>query len=346
LGDGYTSPAIANEKIYITGLSDDNLILHVLDLNGKLLNKKDLGKDMDNEYPGTHSTVCVNDGKLYIYNCFGQLFCLDEATLNIVWQKDLLNDFDGRNLDKGVTESPLIVGDKIFMTPGGKEYNMVALNKKTGELIWSSPGYGTLSSYCSPLFIGDQSVPMVITSIFHRIVAWNADTGEILWSHPQASKRNIYANTPIYSNGMIFSTSGYTGGSIMLRLKDGGKAVEQVWKNNVDNLTGGAVKAGDYVYTSGHQSARGWFCIDWNTGAIINQIKDNSAIAIIYADGMLYCYSDKGDMALVNPDPERFGIVCKFPVTLGTGQHWAHPVIHRGVLYIRHGDALMAYRLK
>jgi hypothetical protein len=132
----------------------------------------------------------------------------------------------------------------------------------------------------------------------------------------------------------------------MLRLKDGGKAVEQVWKNEVDNLMGGAVKVGNYVYTSGHQSARGWFCIDWNTGEIKSRINDNSAIAIIYADGMLYSYSDRGEMALVRPDPERFEIVSKFPITLGTEQHWAHPVIHRGVLYVRHGDALMAYKIK
>ena len=346
LGDGFTSAAIANGKIYITGLTDKKLMLFVLDLNGKLLNKKEVGKERSERYPGTRSTVCVNDGKLYIYNALGQLFCLDENTLNLVWQKDLFKDFDGKNIMWGVTESPLIVGEKLFMTPGGKKYNMVALNKNTGELIWSSAGYGATSSYCSPQFISDQSVPIVVTSTNDRIVAWNADTGEKLWSHLQTNKRNIHPNTPLYYNGMLFSSTGYSGGALMLRLKDGGKAVEEVWKNpDVDTQIGGAVKVGNYVYATGHDH-RYWFCVDWNTGKIMYKIRDIAPCNVVFADGMLYCYTEKGYMALVKPNPEKFEMVSSFKITLGTDQHWAHPVIHEGVMYIRHGNALMAYKVK
>jgi len=346
LGDGYTSAAIANGKIYITGLADKKLMLYVLDLNGKLLNKKDVGKERTDRYPGTRSTVCVNDGKLYIYNALGQLFCLDETTLHLVWQKDLFKDFDGKSIMWGITESPLIVGEKLFMTPGGKKYNMVAMNKNTGELIWSSAGYGATSSYCSPQFISDQSVPIVVTATHDRIVAWNVDTGEKLWSHPQTNKRNIHPNTPLYYNGMLFSSTGYSGGALMLRLKDGGKAVEEVWKNTeVDTQIGGAVKAGNYVYATGHDH-RFWFCLDWNTGKIMYKVRDIAPCNVVYADGMLYCYTEKGDMALVKPNPEKFELASDFKITLGTDQHWAHPVIHEGVLYIRHGNTLMAYQVK
>ena len=350
LGGSFASVAIANGKIYVTGQTDDKLILFVLDLNGKMLTKKEVGNEWTKNHTGTRCTVVVNDGKLYVGNSLGQMYCLDEATLQEVWKKDILSDFDGKNIMWGMTESPLIVGEKIFLTPGGEKHNMVALNKNTGALIWSSPGLGTTSSYCSPLYIGDQSVPMIVTSMFNEIVAYNANTGDLLWSHqqlPQNPQYNIHPNTPIYSNGMIFSITGYRGGAMMLRLKDGGKAVEQIWKNaEMDNQMGSAVKIGDYIYASGH-SNKGWYCVDWKTGETKYKASEIGRANVIFADGMLYIYDEeKGTMNLVKPNPDKFELVSSFKVTLGTGEHWAHPVIHQGVLYLRHGDALMAYKIK
>ena len=347
LGDGFTSVAIAGGKIYITGQTDDKLMLYVLSLNGQLLATKEVGKEWTKNHTGTRCTVCVNDGKLYINNSLGQMHCLDQATLNEVWKKDLLTDFDGKNIMWGMTESPLIVGDKIFATPGGVKHNMVALNKNTGALIWSSTGEGTPSSYCSPQYIGDQSVPMVVTCTNEHIMAFNAQTGDKLWSHPQKNTRNINPNTPIYSDGMIFSISGYKGGAMLLRLKDGGKAVEQVWKNDeMDNQMGGAIRIGDDVYASGHQAGKFFYCVDWKTGKTKYKTSEIEDSNIISADGMLYVYTEKGVMNLVKPNPEKFELVSSFKVTLGSGEHWAHPVIHEGVLYLRHGNALMAYKVK
>jgi len=144
---------------------------------------------------------------------------------------------------------------------------------------------------------------------------------------------------------MIFSTTGYGGGSVMLRLKNDGKSVEQVWTNTADNQMGGAVKIGGHVYTSGHNN-RGFYCIDWHTGEIKYRVNQASPSAIIAADGMLYVYTDKGEVALVKPNPDQFELAGSFKVTKGTNQHWAHPVISDGVLYVRHGDALMAYQIK
>ena len=347
LGNSFASVAIANGKIYLTGLEDDKLILYVLDLKGALLKRKEVGKEWTKNHTGTRCTVVVNDGKLYIGNSLGQLFCLDETTLNEVWKKDMTSDFDGKNIMWGMVESPLIVGEKIFLTPGGVKNNMVALNKHTGALIWSSPGLGSTSSYCSPLYIGDQSVPMVVTAMFQDIVAFNANTGEVVWSHPQKNFRNIHPNTPIYTDGMIFSTTGYKGGAMLLRLKDGGKSVEEVWKNEeMDNQMGGAMKVGDYVYASGHEAGRFWFCVDWKTGKTMYKERVFAQCNVIFADGMLYVYSDNGTMNLVKPNPEKVELVSSFKVTLGTREHWAHPVIHEGVLYLRHGDTLMAYKIK
>ena len=357
LGEGHTSVAIANGKIYCSGMHDDRLILYVFDMSGNLLTEKEVGKEWDTNWNGTRSSVCINDGKIYIFNALGTLFCLDETTLNEVWKKDILEAFDGRNLMFGMTENPLIVGEKIFMTPGGETNGMVALNKHTGELIWSSPGTGRPSSYCSPLYIGDQTIPLVVTWFegvesskdFYEntIVAFDAETGEMRWEQTLPSENDINPNIPIYSDGMLLSVTGYKGGAWMHRLKEGGKSAELVWHNKeMDNQMGGAIKVGDYVYASGHTN-RNWFCVDWKTGETIYKTREIGRASVIYADGMLYVYhEDKGEMCLVKPNPEKFELVSKFPVTLGTGNHWAHPVIYQGVLYLRHGEALMAYRIK
>ena len=357
LGDGYTSVAIANEKLYVTGRDDDNLVLFVFDLNGRLFAKKIIGKEWDTNFEGPRCSVVVDDGKLYIGNSLGQLFCLDESTLAEIWKKDGLSDFDGRNIMFGMTENPLIVGDKIFMTPGGEKNNMVALNKHTGELIWTSPGNGQLPAYCSPLYIGDQQIPLVVTWLAstqraergipnnNEFAAFHAETGELVWAITLPSDNTINPNTPLYDNGLILASTGYGGGSWLLLLKDGGRAVEQVWHNRADNQHHGSVKVGDYLYTTGHAN-RGFYCIDWKTGETKYRKEEQSLSAMVFADGMLYCYDDRGGMSLIKPNPNEFESAGKFEITLGTNQHWAHPVVYQGVLYIRHGDALMAYKVK
>jgi len=346
LGAGHTSVAIANEKIYATGMHDDRLMLYVFDMRGKLLREKEVGKEWNENWHGTRSSVAINDGKLYIFSALGTLYCLDQATLNEVWKKDLIAEFGGRNLRFGMAENPLIVGDKIFMTPGGEVHNMVALNKNTGALIWSLPGEGTVTAYCSPLYIEGYSVPIVVTAMVEHLIAFNADTGEMLWSHPQTNGPGNHPNIPIYSDGMIFPTTGSEGGSMLLRLTDGGRAVEEVWKNNVDNQMGSAIRIGDYVYLSGQQSNRGWFCVDWKTGEIMYKVDGEGVSSIIYADGMLYVYNDRGIVNLIKPNPDSYELVSSFEVTMGTETHFTHPVIHQGVLYIRHGNTLMAYKIK
>ncbi len=347
LDEGFTSVAISNNKLYVTGLTGENGFLYVLDLSGKLLNKKTYGHEWNKSHSGTRSTVTIHDGKLYVVSGVGNIVCMDEQTLTVIWQKDFLNEFKGKNIMWGITESPLIVDDKIILTPGGETHNIVALNKDNGQLKWTSKGEGTVSSYCSPIYLPDQQVPQIVTMMSTHILAINAKTGEKVWSFPYENFRKIHPNSPVYSNNMLLCTSGYRKGSVMLRLTNGGRNVEQVWESkDLETKHGGIVKIGDFVYGSGDENSKNWFCLDWNTGRTL--YKDNALGigATITADGMLYCFSEsKKEMFLVKPTPTHFEITGKFPVKQGTGEHWAHPVIYKGVLYVRRGNTLMAYSL-
>jgi outer membrane protein assembly factor BamB len=177
------------------------------------------------------------------------------------------------------------------------------------------------------------------------LAAFHAETGELIWSQTLPSQNDINPNTPLYIDGKILSVTGYRGGTWLHRLKDGGRTAELVWKNDeMDNQMGGAIKVGDYLYASGHMN-NSWFCVDWKTGETKYKAQEIGRGNVIYADGMLYSYSEKGEVFLVKPNPEKLEIAGSFKVTLGSAQHWAHPVIHQGILYIRHGEALMAYKI-
>ena len=346
LGEGHSSVAIDAGKIYVTGMTGDVGYLYVFDMTGKLLNKKEYGKEWAESYNGSRGTITINDGKLYLATGTGYLICFDQNTLDILWKKDIQSDFGSKNIKWGINESPLIVNEKIIFTPGGKEHNVVALNKNDGSLIWSSLGEGDLSAYCSPLYISDQQVPQVVTMTTDHILGIDISNGKKLWSFENKNKWSVHANTPVYGDNTLLCTSGYGKGSVMLRLINGGRSVEKVWESSeLDSRIGAMVKIDNYAYGSGDAN-RFWFCVDWKTGEI--KYKDGSiGVGVtIAADDMLYHYSDKGEMALIKVTPEKFDLVSKFPVTLGTDQHWAHPVIYQGVLYVRHGNTLMAYQIK
>ena len=346
LGEGHSSVTIDSGKIYLSGMIDDEGYIYVLDTNGKLLNKKKYGPEWSENYIGPRGSIIINDEKLYLISGMCDIYCFDKETLDLIWTKNFISDFNGKNIQWGICETPLIIGEKLIATPGGTEHNMVALNKNTGELIWSSPGMGDQSAYCSPLYISDQEVPQIVTFTANHIIGVDAANGKLLWSHENKNRHSVHANTPVYYDNMILCTSGYSRGTTMLRLKDGGRSVEEVWfSEELDNRMGAMVKIGNYAYGSG-DSKRFWFCVDWNTGEIKYKERGLAMGVVIANDDMLYCYADNGDMVLAKATPEKFDIISRFPITMGTAQHWAHPVIHNGVLYVRHGDCLMAYKIK
>ena len=345
LGEGHSSAAFAGGKIYLTGMTGDKGYLYVFDTKGALLDKKEYGREWNESYNGSRGTVTANDGKLYLMSGYGELFCFDEKTLRIEWKKDLFAEFDSKNIKWGVNESPLVVGEKLIVTPGGEKHNVVALNKNTGATIWSCPGEGELSAYCSPLYVSDCKVPQIVTMTARHILGIDAATGKKLWSYEQVNRHAVHANTPLYGDGMLLCTSGYGKGSVMLKLTDGGRSVEKVWESaELDSRIGGMVKMGDYAYGSG-DTHKYQFCVDWKTGEQKYKDKGVGTGVTIAADGMLFCYSDRGDIAMAPATPDKFEVTSRFPVTLGTEQHWAHPVIREGVMYVRHGNTLMAYKI-
>ena len=346
LGKGHSSPAFANGKIYISGTVGEEGFVFVFSEEGKLLWKVSYGEEFGGSYPGSRSSVVVDGDLMYMYSGLGNLICMDSNDGTVKWKKSAFEDFDGGNITWGVTETVVIDGDLLYFTPGGKKNNVVALNRFSGDLVWSSPGKGELSAYCTPLLVELPARKLLVTHTAEHIIGLDAKTGELLWDYPHTNRYSVHANTPIFYNGDLFCFSGYGQGGVKLDLSEDGSTVSKAWfKTELDSRMGGMVAIDGYLYGSGDK-AREWRCVNWESGEETYASKDLAKGVVIAADGMLYCYSERGELALVEVKPEAFNIVSQTKVELGTEQHWAHPVINNGRLFIHHGDALIAYKIK
>jgi outer membrane protein assembly factor BamB len=347
LGQGFTSVTIADGKIFTTGLANGQGLVFCLDKQGKQLWKTEYGKEWAESFPGTRTTLVYYKKKLYMASGYGEAICMDAATGKKIWSVDMSAKYASRTPKWGIVEAPVVLGDKVFFTPGGPEVVMVALNANNGAEIWKSKATGDASAYCSPLLIDHKGRKILVTSLTNNVVGIDPQNGNLLWQVSQKNVYSIHPNTPLYKDGMIYSITGYKTGGVMFKIADDGNSVTELWRNTtMDSQMGGAVWINDHLIASGHNADRSWQSLDAKTGNVLHKSNAIGKGVVIYADGLLYCYADNGEMGIMEYGTEGFTLKSKFRIVLGTEQHWAHPVIDNGVLYIRHGNTLMAYNIK
>ena len=346
LGPGHSSAAVAGDRIYTAGVINGIGYIFCFSMEGKLQWKIPYGEEWMESWPGVRSTPLIKEGKLYLLSGLGKLVCRKADDGAFIWSVDVTKDFDGRNIKWGYTENLAFDGNTIFCTVGGISNNVVALNKNTGKLVWSTKGLSEVSAYCSPAIIRLQNKTILVTQTENHILGLDAGSGTLLWSQEQTNQYSVHANTPLYYDGLLFCSSGYGRGGIMLQLSPDGSSVKELWRNaSMDNRMGGYVLLNDRLYGS-DDSNKAWYCLDWKTGKEFGSDKITGKGNIISADGMLYCYSDKGDVVLALPGTNELTRVSGFKVPYGTDQHWAHLVIANGKLFVRHGTSLMVYNIK
>jgi outer membrane protein assembly factor BamB len=358
LAKGFSSPSFGTNTIYITGNKSDDDILFALSVNGKILWQTVIGRSWTGSNPESRATPTVEGNKVYTCSGYGDLACIDATTGKIIWYYKASELNKGTYGTWGIAESLLIDGDKIFFSPGGPETMTIALNKATGDVIWKSERLNDKPGYVSPILINYAGKKMIVNVSLGHVFGVNASNGEILWkvSHKQSSDPDlrrfdlIKCTTPLYKDGMVYVTGGYDTGGMMIKIGADGKSANVSWTDSIlDNHHGGVVLVKGYIYGSNwlNNSNGNWCCIDWNTGKAMYQEHWKCKGSIIAADGMLYVYDERsGYVGLVKPNPQKFDLVSSFQVKLGSGPYWAHPVIHNGFLYLRHGKALMVYDIK
>lgn len=358
-GKGYSSPVVVDGRLYLTGMNEDETqeIFSCYTLDGKKVYETAYSTPWDQTYPETRTTPAIENGKAYVISGSGEIVCLNIADGKIVWKVNGGKDFGRKTGTWGTSECPLVYDDKVIYTPAGDQTTMVALNKDTGELIWKTVALGDEGAYVSPMLITYNGKRQILGSTGKSVLGVDPDKGTIEWTFTdwgrEGGRASIAPNTPLFKDGKIFFCHGYDINSTMLQLNDDLKGVTVVWRNtDLDTHHGGYVEVGGIIYGSNwiNNNQGNWVAVDWNTGATKYESAwtgGKSKGSIVTADGMLYCYDERrGFVGLVRPDPAKFDVVSEFRITKGVGPHWAHPVIVNGVLYIRHGFALMAYKVK
>jgi len=358
LDKGFASPSVTDDAIYLAGRGGADEYLSVLDHQGNVIWRLDYGQGVTKTYPESRCTPTVEGERIYLISGSGQVVAVDGAKRTVAWSVPAFEKFKGEYWQWEIAESPLVVDDKVIYTPGGNLTSVVALDKASGETVWQSESLSCPSAFVSPILIkvGDRQI--IATILTDYLVGIDAADGAILWQvkytdiepptfHEWAPKNNCVS--PLYHDGHLFVTSGYDHVGVMFKLLDGGAGIERMWINrDLDTHHGQVVRVGSHIFGSNWIDNRkgNWCCIDWKTGKTLYEKQWHTKGSISAADGMLYCYEERGgNLALVRPTPEDFDVVSSFAITQGSGPHWTAPVIHNGVLYIRHGDVLMAFKI-
>lgn len=255
LGEGHSSAAVANKRIFTTGMIKGEGVLFAFNLRGELLWKQNYGPEWKNAWPGSRSTPTVKGEKIYVFSGVGRLICFSTEEGKILWSRNLAAEYQGIKTEWGWAESPLIFDDKVICTPAGPKATMVALNRHTGKSVWASESLKEQHAYCSAIKIAAGRNTVIMNRTEHFFFGVNGANGKMLWTYDckefmkPAKPPQIHPNPPIYRDRYVYITSGYdAGGAKFLLSKDGGK-IELTWLDKtLDVFLGGAVLVNDKIY--------------------------------------------------------------------------------------------------
>ncbi|SHJ00040.1 Outer membrane protein assembly factor BamB, contains PQQ-like beta-propeller repeat [Tangfeifania diversioriginum] len=354
IGNGYGSPTVTESELFITGEIDSLAWMFCYDLNGELKWKQSYGKEWAKHYPGSRSAPTVVGNMIYVNSGAGTISCLDRENGTLIWQKDYVEDFNAIFPMHGFSEAPVVSGNKVFCTPGGKEHNVVALDRFSGDVVWSCKGMSERMGYNPGNIIELPNRKIYVTFSAYHMLGIDAETGELLWTQLQdntpVDKReqgvgDTHSNNVIFEDGFIYYAVGDGNRGVKLQLSEDGSEITEIWRTtDLDTYMGGFVKLGDYIYGCGTRK-KDLKSFDAETGQPVDSLKAGTG-AIVAADNMLYYYNWRGELSLLSCENGKLQKQSSFKMTRGSKEHFSHPVIKNGVLYQRRGDALMAFDIR
>jgi outer membrane protein assembly factor BamB len=360
LGGGYTTPSVAAGRVFGMSYRGTNEVVWALDeANGRELWSTVLGKRAEtvNKNEGPRCTPTVDGDVLYALGVSGDLVCLETATGKERWRRSLPKDFGGEMMSNwGYSESPLVDGDRLICTPGGKGATLVALDKRTGKEIWrAAVPQDDPAGYASAVAADVAGRRQYIQFVGGGVVGVAADDGKFLWRYDAPACRLANCSSPLYHEGHVFAASAYNRGGGLARLTRDGDAfkAEEVYLNKkMQNQHGGMVLVDGYLYgaNGGNGPARlfALVCLEFKTGKVMWEEKRAGKGSISYADGRLYYRNENGPMLLLESNPSAYVECGRFtqPDVSKVGRVWPHPVIANGRLYLRDQGLLLCYDVK
>lgn len=347
IGDGFSTVSISRGRIFTQGTRGSKAEVIALDYaTGKEIWSTPNGEPYENSYgDGPRGTPTVDGDVLYALGGQGDLVALEVKSGKQLWALNILKKFRAENTTWGISESPLVVRELLICTPGGKDATLVALDKKTGETVWTSTGLSDPAGYSSAILIEAAGVEQVVNVTHKGIAGVALDDGRFLWRYDRAANSTANIATPLFHGGEVFVTSDYGTGCALLRLQSAGEgkvAAEEVYFNKkMKNHHGGVLRVGDHIYGYSSETLT---CMEWKTGAVAWSTKETVGKgSLVYADGCLYVVGQGGRVGLVKATPEKYLELGRFEVEHGNQPAWAHPVVAGGRLFVRTQGKVRAY---
>jgi outer membrane protein assembly factor BamB len=348
LGKGYGSLAMQGDRIFVQGSNGRQSIVYSLNrADGKGVWSKALGQAGDNDRgPGPRGTPTIDGDRVYVLTENGDLHCLKMADGTSVWTRNILKDFSARNIPWLISESPLVDGSLVIVTPGGRDATLVALDKLSGKTVWTSRGLSDEAGYASPIVADVQGVRTVMTLTARGGIGVRESDGKPMWSYPKVANDTANIATPLFSDNKVFFTSDYGTGAALLELTAQAGEVkmrEVYFTREMQNHHGGVVLVNGYVYGFNNSILT---CLEFATGKMMWRHRSVGKGSLTYADGRLFILSEDNVVGLAAASAAGYSETGRFHIPDQGLPSWAHPVVSGGRLYIRNQSTLAAYDVR
>jgi outer membrane protein assembly factor BamB len=342
-GTGYSSLAISGGRIFTMGVRQGRENVIAFDVNtGKEVWATPHGGVFKNDRgDGPRGTPTVDGNRLFALGGNGDLSCMETGTGRIVWTMNILQKFGGSNPRWGISESPLIVGEKVLVNAGGQDASVIALNKKDGALVWKSQSDGAGYSSAMPVQIGSTTQVVFFTD--DRALGVDLKDGRLLWSYGRASNDVANVATPVVRGNRVFISSDYGTGAALVEIKNDGTAQEVYFTKEMRNHHSSSILIGDYLYgfSSGILTA-----MKFDSGEVAWRDRSVGKGSLVFADGHLYAFSENGVVGLIEATPAGYREKGRFRVQQESLPTWTHPVVSGGRLYLRDQNTIYAYDVR
>ncbi|MEN9677801.1 MAG: hypothetical protein RIS76_3697 [Verrucomicrobiota bacterium] len=358
-GSGYSTPAVAGDRIYLLGNEglENESVLALSVTDGSKVWSTRLGKvgkpDQKPSFPGARSTPTVVGSALYALGSDGDLACLETATGAVRWRKNLAAEFAGKPGPWAYSESPLVDGNAVIVTPGGTEATVVALDATSGNVLWKFASLeGEEAGYASAIVVEAPGGKQIVQLLQKGLVGLDAGTGRMLWRwRKSVSKYGANIPSPLLADGLIYAAAAGTGGgAVRLTSGNAGAAFDEVYfESKLPTAIGGTVKVGEYLYGT---TAQALLCFEAATGKLKWEDRSIGASSLYHAGGLLFLHGENGTVALVEPSPEGYREKGRFtppdaPAKASPMEKsWAYPVVANGRLYLRDQGTLWSYAVR
>jgi outer membrane protein assembly factor BamB len=348
VGAGYGSIAIKGDRIFVQGSAGGRSVIYVLNrADGKGVWSKAIGPAGNNDKgSGPRGTPTVDGDRVYVLTENGDLACLRTADGGAVWQRNILKDFGGRNIGWLISESPLVDGNHVIVTPGGSSAGMVALDKMSGQTAWVAKELSDEAGYASAIVADVQGVRTIMTLTGEAGIGVRAADGKLMWRARNVANRTANITTPVFSDNKVFYTSAYGTGAALLGLTAQGgeiKAQEIYFTREMQNHHGGVVLVNGYLYGFNNSILS---CLKFTTGETMRRQRSVGKRSLTYAEGHLYLVGEDNVVGLAEAVPSAYRETGRFKIADKGLPSWAHPVVSGGRLYIRNQDTLAAYDIR